>query len=159
MITTAESICEIFLIFHDGMIEETSLSGRKLKLKIEISYLADRVKSEFKFFFVELDGFCSAEFRGWPATLQGEKKLIAETSDIFKSPLEILEAKLTGDRIEVVCNIKSNVDSEFCGGELLFHADAATVRDEANKEYSISELGEICRGYWNDWKLKNAKHV
>src|SRR5689334_21078344 len=139
MITTTESICEIFSIFHDGMIEEASLSGQKLKLKIEISYLADRVKSWFKFFFVELDGFRSAEFRGWPATLQGEKKLVSKLSDIFELPLEILEAKLTGDRIEVVCNIKSNANSEFCGGELLFHADAAMVRDEANKEYSISE--------------------
>lgn len=159
MIKTAESICEIFTIFHDGMIEEASLSDHKLKLKIEISYLAEKVKSEFKFFFVELDEFRGAEFRGWPASLEGDKKHISRVSDIFELPLEILEAKLIGDRIEVVCNIKSNADSEFCGGELLFHADAAVVRDEANKEYSITELGDLCRSYWNNWKLKNAKHV
>ena len=159
MIRTHESICEIFSVFHDGMIEEAVLSDQKLKLKIEISYLAERVKSGFKFFFVELEGFHGAEFRGWPATLQGEKKLVTEFSAIFQSALEILEAKLTDGRIEVICNIKSDADSEFCGGELLFSADAATVRDEANKDYSISELGEICKAYWSEWKAKNAKRI
>ena len=159
MIRTPESICEIFSIFHDGIIEEAVLSGQKLKLKIEISYLADRVKGGFKYFFVELENFRGAEFHGWLATLQGEKKRVTEFSAIFESALEILEAKLTDGRIEVVCNIKSNADSKFCGGELLFSADAATVRDEANNDYSISELGEICKAYWSEWKAKNSKRL
>ena len=157
--TNTESICEIFSIFHDGMIESAELCGQKLKLKVKIPYLAERIKMGFKFFFVELEGFRRAEFRGWPATLQGEKKLVTEFSAIFESALEILEAKLTDGRIEVVCNIKSDADSEFCGGELLFSADAATVRDEANKDYSISELGEICKAYWSEWKANNAKRI
>ena len=157
--TNAESICEIFSIFHDGMTESAELCGQKLKLKVKIPYLAERIKTGFKFFFVELEGFRSAEFRGWPATLQGEKKLVTEFSAIFESALEILEAKLTDGRIEVVCNIKSDADSEFCGGELFFSADAATVRDEANKDYSISELGEICKAYWSEWKANNAKRL
>jgi hypothetical protein len=33
------------------------------------------------------------------------------------------------------------------------------VHDEANKEYSISELTEICSGYWNEWKMKYGKRV
>ncbi len=86
------------------------------------------------------------------------KKLVKDLPTIFKSPLEILAAKLSGNRFEIDCNIRSG-NSDFCGGNLLFEATAVTVRDEANKEYSVSELAEICRGYWNEWKAKNAKHA
>jgi hypothetical protein len=158
MIRTAQDICEIFAIFHDGMIESVVSSRETLKLTIEISYLADRIQKGFKFFFIELDGFGNAEFRGWPAVVGNEKKIIKDLPTMFKSPLEILEAKLSDSRIEIDCNIRSR-DSEFCGGNLLFEATAATVRDEANKVYSISELTEVCRGYWNEWKAKNAKQV
>jgi hypothetical protein len=158
MIRTTQDICEVFSIFHDGLIESAVLSGETLKLKVEISYLTDRIQEGFKYFFVDLDGFRDPEFRAWPAILGQEKKLITEFSTIFKSTLEILEAKLSGNRIDLACNLRDR-SSEFCGGDLSFNASAATVRDEANKEYSVSELTEICKGYWDEWKARNAKQV
>src|SRR5207253_1808785 len=122
-------------------------------------YLADRVNNGFRHFFVELEGFRDIEFRGWPAMLGEEKRVITDFHKIFASTLEILEANTSDNRIEVICNIKSFANSEFSGGELLFRADSAAVCDEANKEYSISELGEICKAYWSEWKTKNARHV
>jgi hypothetical protein len=157
MITSPQSIRDIFSIFHDGTIENTSLSDGILKLTIDIPYLADRVKNGYKFFYVELDGFRDAEFHAWPAMLGKEKELVSDLAIIFKPALEILEANLKEDQFEVVCNIKSFSNSDYCGGELLFRANSARVRDEANKEYSISELDEICRAYWNEWKMKQDK--
>src|SRR5262249_34404056 len=150
MIRTTQEICDIFSIFHDGMIESAILSDETLKLKIEISYLAGRIQEGFKYFFIELDGFRNVEFRPWPARVIDEKKLVTDPPTIFKFSLEIVAAKLSENRIEIECSIRSG-GSEFSGGDLLFEAMSATVRDEANKEYSISELTEICREYWNEW--------
>lgn len=94
MIADAESIRDVFSIFHDGDIEKAVLSEGTLKMTIDIPYLADRVKSGYKFFYVELDGFRDAEFHAWPATLKGEKVLVGDLAIIFKPPLEILEANL-----------------------------------------------------------------
>ena len=159
MITSSESIRDVFSIFHDGMIEKAEFSGGVIKLTIGITYLAERVQSGFGFFYVELYGFRNVEFHAWIGTLENEKVLITDPAVIFKLELEILSANLKGDCFEIICNIPSYLNSDYIGGELLFRANSAQVYDEAGKEYSISELTEICSGYWNEWKLKNAKHV
>jgi len=157
MIADAESIRDIFSIFHDGTIKKAILSDQTMRMTIDIPYLADRVKSGNKYFFVELDGFRDVEFHAWSGMLGKNKELVTDLALIFRSELEILEANLKEERFEVVCNIKSTSNSNFYGGELLFRANSALVFDEAQKKYSISELKNICRDYWNEWKTKNSK--
>jgi hypothetical protein len=159
MITSPESIRDIFSIFHDGTIEKADLSNGTAKLTIGITYLAERVKVGYEFFYVELGGFCDVEFHAWPRILDKEKVLISDLAVVVKFELEILSANLKEDRFEIICNIHSRLSSDYSGGELLFRANSAKICDEANKEYSISELTEICSGYWNDWKLRNAKRI
>jgi hypothetical protein len=159
MITSAESIRDIFSIFHDGGIEKATLFDGTLKLTIGITYLAERVKSGSEFFYVELGGFRDVEFRAWPAILENEKVLISDLAVISKLELEILSANLKEDRFEIICNIPSYLNSDYSGGELLFRADSARVYDEVGKEYSILELGAVCEAYWNEWKMKHDKHA
>jgi len=130
-----------------------------MKLTIDIPYLAERVKSGYKYFCVELGGFRDVEFHGWSRILGKEKEAVKDLAAIFSIELEILEANLKEERFEVVCNIHSRSSSDYCGGELFFRANSARVFDEVGKEYSISELTEICRGYWTDWKAKNANRI
>ena len=151
MITNADSISDVISIFHDGTIRQAHLDGDKLKLQVNIAYLAKRVNPEYKSFHIELDGFCDAEFSTWPRTLGAEKEVITEFSRIFASSLDILSASVKEGGFEVICNIPS-IDCDYCGGELFFRAKSATILDEANKEYSVEELRKISKDYWDAWK-------
>ena len=159
MISNPESIRDVFSIFHDGTIEKAVLSDRTMRMTIDIRYLAERIKVKYQYFFVELEAFRNVEFHAWSGILGNEKEVLSNLTAIFSTELEILEANLKQERFEVICNIHSRSKSNYCGGELLFQADSARVFDEANKEYSISELEELCRAYWNDWKAKNTKRI
>lgn len=147
-------IKDIFSIFHDGGISFAEHRDDLLALEVDIQYLAERVKPEYRKFKVILYGFKDAEFSTWPSDLNSEPQKIDDVTTIFKPELEILEASVKDNKIEVVCNQHSS-EYDYCGGELLFAVDSAEVHDEAGKSYSIDELDVICRGYWDDWAAKN----
>lgn len=149
-----EDIRDIFSIFHDGGIATADVQGDNLVLEIDIQYLAERVKPEYKGFKVILYGFRDAEFSTWPSDLKSEPEKIADVHSIFKPELEVLEASIKANKIEVVCNQHSS-EYDYCGGELSFIVDSAEVQDESGKSYSIEELDIICKGYWDEWAAKN----
>lgn len=153
-IEAREDIRDIFSIFHDGGIATANPQGGDLVLEIDIQYLAERVNPEYKGFKVCLYGFCDAEFSTWPSDLKSEPEKITDVQSIFKPELEVLEASLKENKIEVVCNQHSS-EYDYCGGELSFIVDSAEVQDEAGKFYSIEELDFICKGYWKEWASKN----
>lgn len=149
MITDAASIVDMFCIFHDGGIEDATLVKDVAKFRIEIDYLAERIDPNFTFFTVALAGFHDAEFHAWPRENKDVSKIFG-FEQIFSQTLDILEARWTNNKFEVVCAI-SAPQSTYCGGQLFFNADSAQVFDEANKDYTILELREISKSYWDEF--------
>lgn len=147
----ADSISDIFSIFHDGTISEVLSKDGEIVLTVEIPYLAKRINPSFERFRVKLLGVKKLEFSTWPSDLKLAPELLTEAETIFTPQLEILEGNIEEGRIEVVCSQHSEA-FEYCGGELSFEAQSAEVDDEAGKSYSIEELGEICEAYWNAWE-------
>jgi hypothetical protein len=149
-----ENVRDIFSIFHDGSISSCALDGDDLTLDVEIQYLAERVKPEFRKFKVRLFGASNVRFSTWPSDLKSDPVVLTDVPDIFDADLEILEGSLSEEEIKVVCNQHSS-DLPYCGGELRFHCLRAEVADEGGKGYSIEELSELCKGYWDDWSSRS----
>ena len=64
-IVGSEDIARMFSIFHDGSIADAIAKDGYLDLRIEISYLAERIDASFTYFLVELaanNGLFSAEW-------------------------------------------------------------------------------------------------
>lgn len=148
-----EDIRDIFSIFHDGCIVVASIQTNTLVLDIEIQYLAE-IKPEYKGFKVFLYGFRDVEFSTWPSDLKSAPEKIKDIQSIFRPELEMLEANLKENSIEVVCSQHSSA-YDYCGGELSFKVDFAAVQDESGKLYTIDELDILCKGYWDEWASKN----
>ncbi len=144
-----EDIRDIFSIFHDGGITTANLQGENIILKIDIQYLAEIVNPAYRWFKVFLYDFRDVEFSTWSGDLKSEPEKITDVQSIFGPELEILEASLNENKIEVVCNVHSS-EYDYCGGELSFNVDSAEVQDESGKPYSIEELDSICNGYWGN---------
>jgi len=153
-IEAREDIRDIFSIFHDGGIAAASIQANTLVLDIEIQYLAERVKPEYKGFKIYLYGFSDVEFSTWPSDLKSAPEKIRDIQSIFSPELEVLEANLKENSIEVVCNQHSSA-YDYCGGELSFQVDSAAVQDESGKFYTIDELDILCKDYWDEWASKN----
>lgn len=62
MIKESKDICDIFSIFHDGVIREMRDEGTVYHLKIEIPYLTKRIQEEFQYFMVTLHGVHNVTF-------------------------------------------------------------------------------------------------
>lgn len=153
--SSIESICRVFNIFHDGSLEHVQFDAGRLNARVDIPYLADRVKPGFTFFSMEISGFRDAQFNAWPEESGAKDIAIADLRAIFSPDLEILSASVENGGVKVICNI-SSPKCAYCGGELFFRADSIRVLDEANKAYSVDELGSLCKEYWDNWKRKNG---
>ena len=158
IISAKENIANIFSMFHDGCFLSHDFDGDELSLTIEIMYLAERVDPEFTKFRVKLIRPSNISFCTWPINLDNEPTLITDLSEIFHDGVGILQAKLEGHTIEVACDQISS-DRDYCGGVLAFEAKSVIVLDEAGKEYSIVELGQLCTAYWSNFGLGKTKHV
>jgi len=157
MITTQDDIVSIFNIFHDGSIVEYQSLGDVIILTIEILYLSERIDPKFNSFYLHLRGVENLKFVTWPNIAENEPDCFSDYSEIFKVDLEILSCKFANDTFNIFCNQADSV-YDFCGGELSLNVNSAEVLDEAQKEYSIDELSELCSGYWEDWEQKNKKN-
>ena len=149
-------IPDLFNILHDGEIESAEMKGRDCVLRVEIPYLAERIRKGFRRFSVSLKNSADFQLRGWMADFSKGTEEIVGFERIFEERFEILSAKEDEGRVSIACNIH-DPNSELCGGDLSFHCDSAEVSDEAQRKYSIDELGDICEGYWDDWQSKRQK--
>jgi len=155
MIKGNENICRIFDIFHDGCIANYQYVDNDLELEIEIRYLAERVKSDYRKFWLRLQNTHSIVFKTWPNDHNAEPECIESLTRVFEPELGILSCEVEGLSLNVACNQPSK-NWNYCGGTLTLQADGAIVRDEGKKEYSIEELGAICEKYWSEWEKKNS---
>jgi hypothetical protein len=150
----SEGVRDIFSIFHDGSLVSYFSDGDTLGLEVDIQYLAERVNPSFLKFKVCLFGVGDVQFSTWPSDLKEKSETITELPKIFEADLQILDGKIKEGLIEVVCTQRSRTFA-YCGGELRFRCTYATVTDEAERAYSIEELGALCKGYWDDWSKRN----
>lgn len=79
--------------------------------------------------------------------------VLTDTALIFCPHLQFLEARVKGDKIEVIRN-QHDPDLDYGGGEMTLTAEHAEVMDQRDKQYTIQELGQICEAYWKDWEEK-----
>ena len=150
-----DKIQKVFSIFHDGIMTNIKIDRATLSFDVKISYLAQRVTTEFQKFYVSLTGCKNLRFTTWPVIDGTEAQEILDPVEIFKPELDILSGELKSGQVQVTCNQPSPKFS-YCGGELYFSADFMIVLDEAGKNYTLEELCELSRGYWEDWSKKTG---
>ncbi len=152
MITKTADVVDLFNIFHDGKILVANRVGEDICLTVSIEYLAKRIHSNFKSFQILLQKVEELTFHTWPHKKDDEPSILNSLVEIFKPPLDILDANIIENQgIEVICN-QADIASEFCGGNLYFRTTGAIVTDESGKQYSIEELGRLCEEYWDEWQ-------
>lgn len=154
-IETPQSISDVFAIFHDGGIVDQRVEGTDLVLTVEIEYLAQRVSPDYKSFQIRLAGARDMRFTTWPNERDAQPRQLASVDAIFAAELDILSSTVEDGAIRVVCNQPSTA-YDYCGGELVFHAERATVTDEAGTSYAIDALDKLCKGYWDHWREKQT---
>ena len=81
---------------------------------------------------------------------------ISDFREIFSDDLEILSANIEEGQIIVACNIH-DFESNLCGGTLSFKSEGASVTDAMNRSYSLDDLDQLCKEYWNDWSSKHEQ--
>ncbi len=151
-------IKDLFSLFHDGMITHHHRKERELRLEIEITYLAERIDPTFTTFQVILSGIDHLHFTTWPNDRTSPPQVIFDVDLMFGPELDILEANLSENLVQVVCN-QTSPDIGYCGGELYFSAESAIVMDEAGRPCSREQLIRLCEEYWNDWTNKNKANL
>lgn len=154
VIKTAESISQIFSVFHDGVITNYRNDKGSLTLEVEISYLAERVNPAFRKFEITLFEVKNVRFSPWLDNPEISPRPWFELSKIFVPELDILSGELENGQVRVVCN-QPAAGVGYCGGDLYFDVEAAEVVDEAGMDYSIEALVSLSRGYWDEWKGRN----
>ncbi|MDQ3108895.1 MAG: hypothetical protein M3R17_03280 [Bacteroidota bacterium] len=63
--SASEDIADLFSMFHDGGIEEMIADENGHNLKIGLTYLAERIKPEYHFFYLRLISVEKFEFVPW----------------------------------------------------------------------------------------------
>lgn len=148
-----EEINDVFEILHDGSISSWSGDKNLLILKIGCKYLAERIDKSFEYFFVELANIEKLELEPWMKEQAEPTILQTQLEDIFKADWEILGADIQSDYVRISCE-QHDTDLDYCGGNLLINAMSVTVYDQNRNKLTVEALGEISKGYWNDFKKK-----
>lgn len=147
---------DVFNIFHDGTIESALMIDGDCRMHVSIKYLAERISPELDGFDILIRQPSEFHLDGWMREFSKGTSSISSFEDIFSEDLEILCAKIENGRVMLSCNIH-DFESELCGGTLSFRNEGAIVTDAMNRSYSLDELDQLCKEYWDDWASKNNK--
>ena len=156
MIANIEEIVELFNIFHDGDMCHYSTHEHNLSFSVVIPYIANRINPKFTQFFVTLYNCHDISFQTWPDETGHGSKILNDLNEIFKPKLWILDGSIKNNKIAVACS-QADPSLSYCGGGLYFTASSVKVTDEAGKEYTIEELGNICEAYWDEWEKEGER--
>ena len=143
-----KKISELFSIFHDGTISAWHSRNDIIELEIEIEYLAKRVSVSYSKFYLIIHNVRNFCFSTWPRDFNISPSLISDPDILFSTKPEILSSKFKNGLVEVAMG-QDSAEYDYSGGVLSFKADDAIVTDESGKQYSITELTQICDDYWN----------
>ncbi|EKD26139.1 MAG: hypothetical protein ACD_79C01346G0001 [uncultured bacterium] len=158
MIKTLDDIRDIFNILHDGDIIDYEEKEKDLKLRVKISYLTERVREGYSYFTVTLFNYIKIQLETWPNQKGHEPEFYRDLNQIFQANLWILDAEIKEKSIVVSCS-QADTAFDYCGGYLAFTSESAKVEDEAGKEYTIEELGNLSEAYWEEWENNNKNKI
>ena len=138
---TVSKIKEILAVFQESILEEMSLTEFKLNFKIECSFLAKLIKSEYKFFYGVFKGCQDVFFQPW----EDEFNIISDIKEIVLLELELLNVEREADGY---LKIYVNCKHRFTGGNLLIKCEDLKIFDEDFQEMGLIDLTELSEKYW-----------
>lgn len=144
-----EEIEEFFSVFHDASLEACENKGDDLILKIDCLYLAEKIQSEFRYFFVELIGWKKFELKPWwnDEVKARTSQIVTDLDEIFSYDLGIELAMIEKDVVNVYCNVDQN--EALAGGDLRIIAESVLVRTQDGTIISQKELDRLAQDYWD----------
>ena len=145
---TSESLSDIFSILHDGVIIAWVGDRNQLTLIVECEYLAELIDPSFDKFYIELSDIDKIELDPWTFPIEAPTVIKTELAEIFKADLEILNAKIEGDSVEIICN-QHNKHVDYSGGKLTISCKQVEAFDQNKNRLTVDQLDGICNRYWN----------
>ncbi|MDD9269358.1 hypothetical protein ACFPES_20110 [Paenibacillus sp. GCM10023248] len=135
----------LFSIFHDGGIEEIRDTFDGIEFTVDIMYLAERIKPQFRGFIVKLIN---------PAELYLEdvdtNVIIKDFNELNKIDIEILKTDISEDKVKVFCSLSGG--QSF--GYLNVKASEINIYDPERNSISLEDLKTICKNYWDDFRQR-----
>jgi hypothetical protein len=110
-----------------------SVQGDDLLLTVQIRYLAQRIDPAFTTFAVQLRLVEALRFSTWPKDSAAPPEVLREARAIFSPELDILSGESSDGLVRVACN-QPSPQATYRGGELVFRAASAVVRDQDGKQ-------------------------
>lgn len=152
--TGPNEIAEVCGIFHDGWISEGTKTGGTADILVEIEYLAERIRPDFRRFTIRLEGVTELRFAPW--TDEGAPLVpdITDFPEIARLELGLLSAETVNSIVRVACT-QDRPGLGYSGGFLDMALEGCRVFDEAGREWTLDELRKLSDGYWSDWALRN----
>jgi hypothetical protein len=146
---TSQELEALFSVLHDGGIEEASIKGTNIRLKIGITYLAELIDPKYEFVFLELNDVESVEYHAWA----DETLILKDWTAIFNLGIEILSAKLNEyGQVEVYSKCDDAPDDSLEGGTLILKCKAYKLFDEGQGLISLKTMKDLASRYWSKCK-------
>ncbi|RNB92505.1 hypothetical protein EDM56_02075 [Brevibacillus fluminis] len=137
----------LFSIFHDGGIEDIKESVDGIEFTVDIMYLAERIKPQFRSIIIKLI---------YPAELYLEdvdtKEIIQDFKELNKLDIEILKTDISEDKVKIFCS----VDGGQSFGYLNVKASEINIYDPERNPSSLEDLKIICKNYWDNFRHRDC---
>ena len=143
-----------FVCFHDGTIDSASWNARNLTLRIEISYLTERMSPSPEAFLIQLADAELFGFSPWLNACVPESAVIAPRL-VLDDECEILSAEAEEQCVAIVLN-QPDTSKQYTGGILRISASNIACTDDSGRSYPLETVLELADGYWNEWKSRHA---
>ena len=138
----------IWNVFHDGIIVgvEGSIPG-DLAILIECDYLRERFAEPGSKFMLTIHDCSKFQFRSWA----DDQSLVTDLNALGHLGLWILSADETDDHCKVHCS----QTGPGSGGVLEVIAENASVRLDAGRLITLTEIENIAEAYWTEWESRS----
>lgn len=154
--TEPDQIAEVFGIFHDGIIAGGVRSEDVAELIVEIEYLAELVRDDFRRFTICLGDPAALRFVPWINEGSDSMADITSFSEIVGLDLGVLSAEAIGSKVRVACT-QDRLGFGYSGGFLEIFSSSCRVLDEAGSEWTLGELRKLSDAYWSDWATRKKQ--
>jgi hypothetical protein len=146
-----ETISDLFSMFHDGGIKSWEGDESKLTLTIGCTYLAEKIDTDFDFFYLELTNIEKLQLECWVP--EGKSNILICYDDIFKNDLEISSSEVI-DGEAIVYFHQQFYDGGFKGGMMSVMASGVKLFQQDMKELTHDGISGIFNSYWDSFGKK-----
>jgi len=136
-----KKIIDVFSQLQEGYIEEMSMDGDTLNMKIECEHLAGQINEKYKNFYVVLKGVKDIYFSPW----DDEEITITSIKDIQLFQPDILNVEYEENDY---FKIYSNCENVYSGGCIYISAKDIIIFDEELNPIQLEDLHELSDKYW-----------